>query len=566
MKIDSNIHRIEKASWIKAAIDLMKPKDLYFFGGRGISKTTDIMASRVYDCIYEMPRAPMVFTSNTYMDLMTNIIPGVVKGLSDRYGFYEGSHFVVDQPGLKSWEPPFYPRVFDYKHTISTHNGCFFYLTSLDRPSSNAGLSVVHVFGDEAKYLKISKLNKLFPTLRGDPAVFGHSPYYLGKTFTSDMANPMIGEDTWMMEMAGNMDKTKIVHALQAGIVVNEVLTELMELAAMASSDNLDKSREIENCRNKLKRWKERHLKTRFGTTFYYSASSYCNVDILTMEYFINLAATLTKEEFNTAVLGIPTFTERGKMFYPALKDFHFYGDGTDFDEVDKFGLLDGMRDSARMLRYLDKNEAIDAGFDAGNMCSLVMGQEIGKDYRIVKNLHTLPPEHIEELGAMFVDYFCGHKRKLLHLYHDRATNQYGKVKKDQASALKKAIEFDKAGNKTGWKVELMNVGGGNIEHATEYDFMIQLMGGNSPKLPRLLIDQFNCRELKGSLEGAQCTYMMGKLKKKKTSEKLAMARLPMESTNMSDAMKYLLCRREWLTSVSGKITGLSGYEAKVYG
>jgi hypothetical protein len=60
------------------------------------------MTSRVYDYIYEMPRAPMVFTSNTYMDLMTNIIPGVIKGLSDRYGFYEGSHFVIDQPELKS--------------------------------------------------------------------------------------------------------------------------------------------------------------------------------------------------------------------------------------------------------------------------------------------------------------------------------------------------------------------------------------------------------------------------------------------------------------------------------
>jgi hypothetical protein len=145
MKIDNSIHKVEKASWIKAAIDLMKPRDLYFYGGRGISKTTDILASRVYDCIYEMPRAPMVLTSNTYMDLMTNIVPGIVKGLTDRYGFYEDTHFVVDQPGKKGWILPFYPRVFDYKHTITTSNGCFFYLTSLDRPSSNA-VSVSFMF------------------------------------------------------------------------------------------------------------------------------------------------------------------------------------------------------------------------------------------------------------------------------------------------------------------------------------------------------------------------------------------------------------------------------------
>ena len=560
MRIDDNIHRVEKASWIKAAIDLMKPKDLFFYGGRGISKTTDILASRVYDCIYEMPRAPMVFTSNTYMDLMTNIVPGVVKGLSDRYGFYEGSHFAVDKPGKRSWGLPFYPRVFDYKHTITTHNGCFFYLTSLDRPSTNAGLSVVHIFGDEAKYLKIDKLNKVFPTLRGDPKMFGHSPYYLGKTFTSDMANPMIGEDPWMSVMAENMDKDQILQMLQSGKIVNDIMVELID-----AQEAKDVS-EIENVKFKLVRWKERHTKVRFGSTFYYSASSFCNVDILTMEYFINLAATLTKEEFNTAVLGIPTFMERGKLFYPALRDKHFYSDGTDFDEIDRHGLLDGLHNTSKLLRYCNKDEALDAGFDAGNMCSLVIGQQKGSDIRILKNLFSLPPEHIEELGAEFVDYFEPHKKKVVHLYHDRATNQYSRVKKDQASALKKAIEFDKGRNKTGWKVELMSVGQGNIEQATEYDFMIQLMGGNNPRLPKLLIDQHNCRETKSSMEQAQLYYVTGRLKKKKSSEKIAVARLPMESTNMSDAVKYLLCRREWLVAARGiKNENSGGYEARVY-
>jgi hypothetical protein len=501
----------------------------------------------------------MVFTSDSYINLMTNIIPGVVKGLQERYGFYEGSHFVVDKAGPKGWELPYYPRVFDFKHTISTHNGCFFYLTSMDRPSSNAGLTVVHIFGDEAKYLKIDKLNKLFPTLRGDPKVFGHSPIYLGKTFLSDMANPLVGEDPWMQEMAGKMDKEQIVTSLQAGIVVNEIITELTD------AQRLGNLKELGNIQLKLKRWQERHRKIRFGSTFYYCASSFCNVDILTLEYFLNLAGTLTREEFNTAVLGIPTFMERGKLFYPALKDRHFYSDGTDFDEIDRWGMLGGLHPTSKLLRYLQPDESIDAGFDAGNMCSLVMGQRIGRDYRILKSLYSLPPDHIDELGAEFVDYFARHRKKILRLYHDRATNQYSKVKKDQASALKRAIEYDRGGNKTGWRVDLMSIGQGNIEHATEYDFMIQLMSGNNDKLPRLLIDQYNCREVKSSMEQAVITYLGGKLKKKKTSESLSVARLPMESTNMSDAVKYLLCRREWLALLRGNKTESRGYEAKVY-
>jgi hypothetical protein len=68
-------------------------------------------------------------------------------------------------------------------------------------------------------------------------------------------------------------------------------------------------------------------------------------------------------------------------------------------------------------------------------------------------------------------------------------------------------------------------------------------------------------------MEGALATYVMGKLKKKKSSEKLSMARLPLESTNMSDGVKYLLCRREWLMASRGmKITTSGDYEAKVYG
>jgi hypothetical protein len=573
MKFEEDKYKLEKASWIKAAIDLMKPKDLYFYGGRGVSKTMDIMPSRIHDCIYDMPRAPMVLTSNTYMDLMTNIVPGIVKGLADRYGFYEGSHYVVDKPGLKSWDAPFYPRVYDYLHTITTHNGCFFYLTSLDRPSSNAGLSVVHVFGDEAKYLKISKLNKLFPTLRGDPKVFGHSPYFLGKTFTSDMANPLIGEDPWMMELAGNMDNRQIITMLQTGIVVNEIMGGLLQAKADGASDKV-----IKNMTHTLNRWVDRHVKVRqgwpdkngeikIGSTFYYSASSFCNVDILTIDYFINLANTLTKEEFNTAVLGIPTFMERGKSFYPALRDRHFYTDGTDYSEFDRFGLLDKIKNTSRFLKYLNPDEAIEAGFDAGNMCSLVFGQGAatqGSPYRILKNMFVLPPDHIDELGENLVAYFEPHRKKVLYLRHDRATNQYGKVKKDQASALKKAIEYDRKGNRTGWRVELMNVGQGNIEHATEYDFMIQLMSGNNSKLPMLTIDQYNCAELKSSLELAELTYQFGKLKKKKSSEKLPVARLPMESTNFSDAFKYLICRREWLSLASGTRREYAGYEAKV--
>jgi len=82
---------------------------------------------------------------------------------------------------------------------------------------------VVHIFGDEAKYLKQEKLNKLFPALRGDYRLFGHSHYFMGQTFCSDMADPNNLEYDWMLQMEKNMDRRQILRILQTAIVLNEI-------------------------------------------------------------------------------------------------------------------------------------------------------------------------------------------------------------------------------------------------------------------------------------------------------------------------------------------------------
>jgi hypothetical protein len=46
-----------------------------------------------------------------------------------------------------------------------------------------------------------------------------------------------------------------------------------------------------------------------------------------------------------------------------------------------------------------------------------------------------------------------------------------------------------------------------------------------------------------------------GAIKKIKKREKLPLPRLPMESTNMSDAFKYLICRKKYLNLVKHKVS-----------
>ena len=78
---------------------------------------------------------------------------------------------------------------------------------------------------------------------------------------------------------------------------------------------------------------------------------------------------------------------------------------------------------------------------DFGNQCSMVLGQQKGSFYYILKDLHTIAPESSKELAKQFLDFFKGHKNKVLDMYYDRAGNQYQQVKRDWATEIKDHIE-----------------------------------------------------------------------------------------------------------------------------
>ncbi|MFZ4523277.1 MAG: hypothetical protein ACOYNC_16330 [Bacteroidales bacterium] len=541
-KITTQEADIRYSNWISTLIDLIKPANLYLYGGRGTAKSTDILAKRAIDVIYDMPRASFAFVSDTYVNLMTNIIPAILLGWEGRMKFLENYHFVVDAPPPENWKKPLV-KTFSYKHSISTFNGCKFFLTSLDRPSANAGISVVHHFGDESKYLQWDKLNKLFPTLRGDYALYGHSHYFMGQTFCSDMADPTVGENDWMLRMEKNMDHRQITQIIQTAMIVNEINLELYY-----AQQKDDDPRRIDNIKKNQARWIERVRKIRQDSTFFYIVSSFANADILTLKYFENLLATLTFEEFKTSVLSIRKTLEEGSRFYGALSDKHFYSDGYNYDYYDKFGIRDNVSQTSAGLKYIQHDKILEGGFDAGNMMSLVIGQEQGNNYRLLKAMYTLTPDWIRELGDKFIQFFEPHKRKVLHLYHDRSTNQYRKAGRDFATQLKHDIEYNRHGARTGWIVQLMSIGQGNITHADEFNLMNIMMGEKDKRLPKLLIDKFECKELKSQLEITPVTKSgKGEIQKVKTGDKLSPSRLAMESTNLSDAFKYLLCRTKWL-------------------
>lgn len=540
--------------------------------GRGGAKTTDIQAERLLDVIYSMPGAPCVWVADTFTNLTANILPSVLEGL-ERKNLRQGIHYVIEQEppsftdaetaDLPEWLRPHFWKPFNklvsYKRTMVFYTGTNIRFGSLDRPSTLAGASYVFVFGDEVKYFREEKIANLLKSVRGYRQEYGHSPFYRGYSFTTDMPDTThVGEYDWILKHAANMDIPALVTVMKAGLVYHQSLQE-----AVAEKDKWMRSgnaADIETYRNKLRtadlwraRWEELRCRPE-ARSFFMLSSSYINVDILTEQWFADAIAGRLPD-LNTAILSMRPTLESGDRFYTALTDRHFYYDGIDEEAYEQFGML--QREDCRVLRYMQNDKPLIGGMDFGNMCSLSVAQndtEKGRScIRVIKFLYTLPPESVEDLGEKFRKYFAPTQTKTLMLYYDRAGNAYRSIRQDQVGKFKRSVEYDADGRRTGWTVQLMSIGQGNIGQPEEYAFMQDILGERNPRLPVVRIDASAAKHLKLSLESARTLVRDRVVFKDKSSEKLPAEQLPTRSTNPSDSFKYLLMTKQLRSIARGR-------------
>ena len=547
---DSNVDG-RLANKAQMLVDLISPKDLYFIGGRALAKTSGIVAQRSQKIIHDMPGSYQMFVSDTYMNALTNVLPALIEGWQ-RMGWREGIHFVTDKRPPSHFKLPYKPPL-HYKHTISIFNGTFFNLGSLDQPSGLAGSSYQHRFGDEARLLKKKKLDRSTPALRGEFVRFGHSVYYMGNTFTTDMPNILTSDDDWILNMEKEMDSEQIELALQAAMVLNDIKKEIL---ANLQVNNLSEKKRLEKA---YKLWNEYYTRIRKDSVFFYAVSSLVNLDNLTDNYFKSTLKALGPEEFRSAILSFKINVAKGEKFYSYLGDQHFYEDGTNLSYFNQFDILGSkIVDGCKSLssKYYDINSPLECGVDFGDMSSMVSGQYRGNYLYALKEFYTLNPEDEMVLGAKFREFYREHKYKVLYMYYDRSGNNNAKIKMDKASYLKSAIEYNPDGTNSGWTVHLMSEGQATIYQEEEFNLAKTIMGNMVPGLPILKIDKLKCPCLTNSLKLTKITVRVDKvgsrtIHKDKSSEKLPLASRPMFSTNFSDAFKYWICRQSFFEKVN---------------
>ncbi len=558
----TNDVEVRYANWMAQLIAVMQPWSLYWIAGRASAKTVQVLAERVQEVAHDCPGAPFAWVADTYSDLHKNVIPSLIDGLS-LLGWMPDVHFVINREPPREWKQRMYNVCTDWRNTMVFYTGFNFTFISLDRAAIGAGRSYVGVFGDEVKYFPEEKFTNLLKAVRGFRVKYGDSVWYRSRTLTTDMPNPNhLGEYDWILKLARQNDKQRILLALRAGFVYNdtkrEYLSRLQEynsLKADARTDPAvrpalaDAERQMMLARRTMERWERRWVKTRRGVSFFFISSSYVNVDILGEDWFNDeFAEGLEGAACN--ILSVIPKLEASQMFYCNLSMKNFYADGFLNEVIEQHPF--GWEQDCTVLRYLDPGRPLEAGMDAGNMLSMVFGQQAGRAMRILKELYTLPPQNVRDLADKFLAYFKPHRRKLLKLYYDRSMNNYKRVSTDMASQIKKAIETDAEGRRTGWTVQLMSLGQGNISSNLEYRFFMDLLPGNlARQLYTLLIDQHNCPNLKSEMEVTRTKAKLNErdnttqIVKEKTGDKLPIHRLPRESTNLTDALKYFVLRPE---------------------
>lgn len=536
---------------VQLLVDFIDTTILVLVAGRGMAKSTVVQARRSYRCIRQMPGAPFAFVASSYSNLKDNIMPAVQHGWQ-LMGLFEGIHYVFCKTPPAEWKSRCSIIVNDFRNVISFWNGCVIFLGSLDRPSLLAGKSVVHLFYDEAKFDRDDKVNRAMPILRGDSILYGHSHLFLGITISTDMPDVNEGEYDWFFRYIPNMNPERIIYICQAAFLRNELLIKL-ERERNKPKPN---ERKMKKLQKDIAYYDKGLIKLRRGQTYVLNASSLVNVDILTPDYVFNLYnGTLEFHEFCKSVLGMRPGLRRDIRFYLLFGEQHKYYDGSPGSEP---------ADHCGELKYLQDEQPIDGGIDFGNMLSFVIAQQRGNVYRVLKNFYEIPPGWFRELADQFLSFFATHSCKELNLYYDRAGNNFARQGEDYARKIKESIEKDIDGTRTGWTVNLMSRRQSNIPQAEEYGFMQELMKDGNKKLPQLLVDAINCKEMVSSIEKAPAGIRyVGTEKvvfKVKKSEKLTPKKLPMFSTNFSDAFKYLMMRKSWRNIVKLKTGGANPY------
>lgn len=551
--------------------NVIDPNGLFVEGARAVGKTEGVMGPRIIRVANDMPGELSFLVHKTYIALMSNVWPNIQAYFSRpvlvngrvRPMLEYGIDYIVGESKIPShFRKPRYPIAYP-KHSILFRDGHHLQMVSSDQPESVAGRSGVHAFIEEMKHNKGEKLKtRLFPSLRGSSAEIRRSQYYQGITGVSDTARVDLGEDDWFESYEKNVDLALIEEITTVSLHLNAALYKRYKLLSQQKQTSnpvtLECIRlELQKADRTIALWTPRIADMRRNSTLYIRASSFCNKDILGPKFFKTQLETLDIDEFLTSICAIRHKEVVNKFFANYNKEKHQFADSYIYDSILKLDLKEHFLLTSRYLLHYDKREELLVGYDPGHFSSLVVSQErdYGTELRIIKEFFCHYPDEQPELARQFYEFFGQDSiNKHIILYPDRAGNKkredLEKISTD-SRILKRELES------YGFTVELMNEGQATVYHWQQFKLLLLIFGNMSNALPRILIDENECKNLCSSIMLSPLKKTDGRIELDKTSE----VKIPLKSqagltTQIPSALIYLLFGR-YGEKVQGELSSM---------
>jgi len=552
---------------VQLLCNVIDPNMLFCELGRATGKTEGITTPRIIRVADSMPGELMFLVHKTYVALVSNVWPNIQASFSrivnvggrERPLLEYGIDYVVGESRLPShFRPPRYPITYP-RHSIVFRNGAHLQLVSIDQPESVAGRSAVHAFVEEMKHNSGEKLrSRLFPALRGGSAEIRKSPYYAGVTGVSDTARVVLGEDAWFEEYEKKVDRQLISEIVTVSLHVNRHLLKELDLRRKLRETKdpvlMERIRlEQQRVQHTLALWRPRLADMRRNAVFYARASSFSNLDILGVKFFKTQLDTLDIDEFLTSICAIRHKEVANKFFAAYDPHRHQFGDSYRYDLIHQLNLRDTFTLTAHYLTHYNARDELLVGYDPGKFSSLVVAQQ--KDYGsrldVIKEFFSYAPNPQHDMASQFQVFFGSDSRnKTVHLFPDRAGNKTREELEQVATdsrLMKEQLE------QAGFSVVLHNEGQGTIYYWQQYKLLLMLFSEQYQGLPRIRIDENECKNLCSAIMVSPIRQVGGKIELDKTSErKQALKNQAGLTTQLPSALIYLLyglyadqCRQE---------------------
>ncbi len=514
------------------------PND-YNVMGRGLGKTSGILAYKTLRNLKYMPRACGAIVQSTYQASMTRVLPSLIAGW-ERLNFIQDVDYVIGKkPPLKwKWISPFEPpKKCDY--FLWTAWGSGMYFISQDMKGSSNGLNLAWVAGDEAKYLDYQQyLDETFPTLRAEHNRYGELPFHCSQLFVTSM--PTAADAKWILKMEDQVD-------LEKKALLDNILFEVLELRnAFPSAPKYKKkaiSRRLsilEEMANNIRRAirNDDGEIIEDGFTFYQEASSIENVAVLGDAYIAKMRRTMPDFIFNAEILNIRPDTIDG-CFYPDLRiedvkqGGHTYvGFNNPYIESLNYNFQRIGNVNCSMDADCNTNQPLRIAIDWGakiNSMSITQPHPEENALYFINELFVTGDEFLDHLAMDFINYYAPHHKKEVLIIPGHDGNN------EQANSNMTYIEqFSAILRKHKWTVIVVERRKAPT-HAEKYYLNHIILSEADPKVPKVRFNRDKCKYTINSMLNAP-VYQdgTGRIRKNKASERNENIE-PEDATHLSD-------------------------------